>query len=279
MTAVSAIGIILLLAGAFFSTVAAWGIVNFASPIARMHAATKSASLGLALIALGAGIAARSWGLIGIAALVTVFLFVTAPISGHLLGRAAYLAGQAGTLLHDDLAGVEVAPLRVGEPRRGQFSLVRWVGLAIVWMLLWRDISFGTLTRGAVVATAVETVRGSFDRDTTIHPWRLVVFLARYVAMVVTSNLRVAWEVVTPSNTRIREAIVGVPLSASSIDTALLVANAISYAPGTLTVELADDPPVVYVHVLHFTNADDVTDNVAQLERLIARALPHKPPA
>ncbi len=279
MTVTTILGLVLLIIGAVFSLVAAWGVVNFPSPIARMHAATKSASLGLALLSLGAGIAARSWGLIGVASLVTVFLFVTAPISGHLLGRASYLAGQAGPLVHDDLAGVDPAPLHVGELERGRFSLVRWIALAVVWMLLWRDISVGTLGGAAIVATAIEAARSSFDRDTTISPPRFALFLIRYVVMVVTSNLRVAWEVITPSNARIREAIVAVPLRTRSVDTALLVANAISYAPGSLTIELTGDPPVIYVHVLHFTSIEDVTDSVAHLEDLVTQALPQTTPA
>ncbi len=89
------LGSVLMLAGTAFSVLAAWGILDFPSPIARMHAATKSASLGLALLAVGAGVAAGSWPLIGMGTLVGVFMFVTAPIAGHMIGRAAYLAGQA----------------------------------------------------------------------------------------------------------------------------------------------------------------------------------------
>ena len=97
------IGSLVMGAGVLLSVLAAWGILDFPTPLARMHAATKSASLGLALIALGAGIAAGSLALAGIGVLVAGFLFMTAPISGHLLGRSAYLAGQVRTLVHDDL--------------------------------------------------------------------------------------------------------------------------------------------------------------------------------
>jgi multicomponent Na+:H+ antiporter subunit G len=276
MTVTEVIGAVLMSAGTVLSVLAAWGILNFPSPISRLHAATKPASLGLALLALGAGVAAGSWGLIGVAGLITVFLFVTTPISGHLLGRAAYLAGQAGHLVHNDLIRVHPEPLQAGEPVEGGFSITRWAALIAVWMLLWRDVSVGTLIGGIVVATVVETVRRGFGRDTNLQVWGLVVFLARYHGMVLSSNLRVAWEVITPSNEQIREAIVAVPLKTTSIPAALLVANAVSYTPGSLTLELTDHPRVLYVHVLHFTTIEDVQRQVARLERLVSRALPER---
>ncbi len=276
MTVTAVIGTVLMVTGTVVSVLAAWGIVDFPSPISRMHAATKPASLGLALLALGAGLAAGSWRLSGVAGLIAVFLFVTTPISGHMLGRAAYLAGQAGHLVHDDLARAHPEPLRAGDPVRGGFSVTRWAALIAVWMLLWRDVSIGTLIGGTVIAAVVETVRRGFSRDTNLRVWGLVVFLVRYVGMVVSSNLRVAWEVITPSNEKIREAIVAVPLKTTSIPAALLVANAVSYTPGSLTLELTDHPLVLYVHVLHFTTIEDVHHQVAHLERLVSRALPER---
>ena len=75
-----AIGVIVMGAGILVSVLAAYGLIDFPTALSRMHASTKSASLGLALIVLGAGIAAESWELVGLAILVTAFLFVTAPI-------------------------------------------------------------------------------------------------------------------------------------------------------------------------------------------------------
>jgi multicomponent Na+:H+ antiporter subunit G len=276
MSLTETLGAFLLLAGTLFSVLAAWGVVDFPSAIARMHAATKSASLGLALVSLGAGVAAGSWALVGVGALVSIFLFVTAPISGHLLGRAAYHAGQAGELLHDDLAGAEHRPLDIEPLVRRRFSLLRWAGLVAVWMLLWRDVSIGTALGGAVVAGVVEAVHQDLGRRVPIAPVALVRFVARYLGLVVTSNLRVAWEVITPSNEAIREAIVAVPLETRSVRVALVVANAVTYTPGTLTVELAGDPMVLYVHVLHFTTPDEVRGTVHVLEGLVSRALPEE---
>jgi multisubunit Na+/H+ antiporter MnhE subunit len=145
--------------------------------------------------------------------------------------------------------------------------------MVFVWMLLWRDISFGTLMGGALVATSIELLGRQFTNDASLRPLGTIQFLVGYAGLVVTSNLRVAWEVITPSNEQIREAIVAVPLQSSSLAAALLTANAVSYTPGTLTVELAGDPFVLYVHVLHFESVDDVKEDVGKVERQVAKAL------
>jgi monovalent cation/proton antiporter MnhG/PhaG subunit len=268
------IGAALLVFGAALSLLAAAGVVRFPSALARMHAATKSASLGLALLAAGAGIASGSWELIGASLLVTVFLFVTAPISGHLLGRAAYLAGQAGELVHDGFTDAPPDDRAMPTPAEGGFSVLRWVGMAGAWMLLWRDVSIGTAIGGLVVAGVIETWIAGRRGRTRIAPLGAIVFGLRYAGMVVASNLRVAWEVITPDNTDIREAIVAVPLQTRSMRVALLVANAVTFTPGTLTIDLSGEPPVLFVHVLHFESEERVRSTVWELERLAMRALP-----
>jgi monovalent cation/proton antiporter MnhG/PhaG subunit len=266
-------GSVLLISGVVLSLLAAWGLLDFPSPLARMHAATKPASLGLALAAIGAGVAAESPSLVGIGLLVAVFMFLTAPISGHMLGRAAYAAGQVRELVHDDLAAAPERTLSLSTDFRARPSLLRAIPLVIVWVLLWRDASPGVWLGGIAVATLVESVRRSPGSPRVVRPGAFLVFVAAYAWTVILSNVRVAWEVITPRNDQIREAIVAVPLQTNSTAVALLVANAISYTPGSLTIELTQDPLVLYVHVLHFESVAEVQTDVARLERLVAAAL------
>jgi multicomponent Na+:H+ antiporter subunit E len=270
----SGLGALLMIVGTVFSLLAAWGIVDFPTPISRLHAATKSASLGLSMIALGAGVASGSWDLFGVGAMITEFLFVTAPISGHMIGRSAYLAGQQGDLVHDDFFSTTSAPVELGRPRRTGVRVSHWIILVVVWMLLWRDISVGTAIGGALVAVVVETAQRRFPAESRVDLLGFARFLFHYAVMVVASTLRVAWEVITPNNETIREAIVGVELQTRSIDTALLVANAVSFTPGTLTIELTSEPLTIYAHILHFTNPEDVRESIARLEELATRAFP-----
>jgi monovalent cation/proton antiporter MnhG/PhaG subunit len=261
------LGSVLMLAGVALSVLSAFGVWRFPTAIARMHAATKSASLGLALVVLGAGVAASSPGIVGIGALTTALLFLTAPISGHLLGRAAYLSGSEQYQL-DDLADVEPSPLEMDPTGRTDFSVTRWLGLIAVWVLLWRDISIGSVLGGAVVTFFIELTRRSVATPRPVRLGALARFSGYYLAALIRTNARVAWEVATPFQDEIDEAIVGIPLAVESPQAALLVANAVTFTPGTLTIELSGNPVTLYAHVLHFEGQAALRSEISRLEGL-----------
>lgn len=81
---------LLAIAGALLVALAGIGVVRFPDLYARMHAATKATTLGMAMIG-GAAAIAVDGGASKIVVAVIV-LFVTAPSAAHLVGRAAYHA-------------------------------------------------------------------------------------------------------------------------------------------------------------------------------------------
>lgn len=98
---------VLLLLGAVFMLLAAIGLVRMPDVFMRMHSSTKSATLGVGLIMLGVVVHFNDFT-IGVRALsVVVFMFSTAPVAAHMIGRAAYLSGVPlweGTL-SDEMRG------------------------------------------------------------------------------------------------------------------------------------------------------------------------------
>jgi multicomponent Na+:H+ antiporter subunit G len=96
----------LAIAGGLLVVLAGAGVVRFDDVYARMHAATKAATLGLSLIGVSGALAldgGRAKILIAIA-----FIFITAPSAAHLVGRAAYRAEGIEIDLdaRDDLASM-----------------------------------------------------------------------------------------------------------------------------------------------------------------------------
>jgi multicomponent Na+:H+ antiporter subunit G len=80
----------LLVLGAFMMFLTGLGIYRMPDVFTRMHAATKASSLGVALLLLAA-ILVFADPVVLTKALVTIFfIFLTAPVAAHLLGRAAY---------------------------------------------------------------------------------------------------------------------------------------------------------------------------------------------
>ncbi|MEK4250085.1 monovalent cation/H(+) antiporter subunit G [Paenibacillus sp. FSL W7-1287] len=89
------VGIVLF--GAIFCALGAFGLVRLPDVYLRSHAATKSATLGVLCVLLGAFL--YFWLVldhISIKLLLgIVFVFITSPVAGHLNGRAAYRSGVA----------------------------------------------------------------------------------------------------------------------------------------------------------------------------------------
>lgn len=79
-----------LLLGTFLMAVTGLGLVRMPDVFTRMHAATKSASLGVAFLLVAAALVFRDLGVVTKATVTIAFIFLTAPVAAHLLGRAAY---------------------------------------------------------------------------------------------------------------------------------------------------------------------------------------------
>lgn len=85
--------------GVIFTIVTMIGVLRLPDVYTRAHAASKSATLGVLSILLG--VFFHFWlkeGHFSIQLLLGIlFLFITSPIGGHLMGRAAYMSGVKPT--------------------------------------------------------------------------------------------------------------------------------------------------------------------------------------
>lgn len=79
----------LLLVGSFFILVGAVGLVRLPDFFMRLHGPTKATTLGVGGMLLASILHSLDGGLSLRELLVTLFLFVTAPVSAHLLAKAA----------------------------------------------------------------------------------------------------------------------------------------------------------------------------------------------
>lgn len=80
----------LLVIGGVFALVGALGLVRFPDFFMRLHAPTKATTLGVGGVLLASLLLAWATGSFGVhELLITLFLFVTAPVSASLMAQAA----------------------------------------------------------------------------------------------------------------------------------------------------------------------------------------------
>lgn len=98
---------ILIIIGIFFSLLGAIGLVRLPDIYARIHAATKSATLGIAFLVFATFL--YFWVVeaefIGKILLAILFVFLTAPVGAQIISRSAHRTGVPlwNKSIHDDL--------------------------------------------------------------------------------------------------------------------------------------------------------------------------------
>lgn len=81
---------IVLTLGAGFMLIAAIGVWRMPDTFRRLHCSTKSATLGVILMLVGAALALGTTGAWVRAVAAALFFLLTAPVGGHALGRAVW---------------------------------------------------------------------------------------------------------------------------------------------------------------------------------------------
>lgn len=84
---------ILLCAGTLFILIASVGIVRMPDLYTRMHAATKAGTVGVASLLLALVLAIPDTTVISRTLGTMLFIFLTAPVGAHLLGKAMRQSG------------------------------------------------------------------------------------------------------------------------------------------------------------------------------------------
>ncbi len=98
------------LTGAVFSLLAAIGVLRMPDVFTRMQTSTKASTLGIGCLLIGAALQFGDLSSVIWLAIIGAFVFLTTPVSAHVIARASYVAGVAlwsGTVVderHNDTA-------------------------------------------------------------------------------------------------------------------------------------------------------------------------------
>ena len=82
-----------ILFGSAFILISAIGLIKMPDIFLRMSATTKAVTFGVSFVLIGAAIFFGDIGTITRSFVIILFLFLTAPVAAHMIGRAAYFDG------------------------------------------------------------------------------------------------------------------------------------------------------------------------------------------
>jgi multicomponent K+:H+ antiporter subunit G len=88
---IEVISMVFVVLGASFALIGSIGLLRFPDVFTRLHGPTKATTLGVGGVLLGTVVYLLAQGEVGVIRelLVTVFLFLTAPVSAHLIAKVA----------------------------------------------------------------------------------------------------------------------------------------------------------------------------------------------
>ena len=143
--------------------------------------------------------------------------------------------------------------------------------LALAWSFAIGEVTVWRLVQGFILGyLALALTARALGVDVYTRKIVAIVRLAFFfLGELITANLKVAFDVVTPTH-YMRPGVIGIPLDASSDVEITLLGNLISLTPGTLTIDVSEDRKTIFIHSMYIEDVDEVRRKIKSgLERRI----------
>lgn len=134
------------------------------------------------------------------------------------------------------------------------------LALALAWVGMTGALNASNVIVGFIVGYVVLLIlQGPLAmRGHLFRVQRAVELMGFFVWELLLANLRVAWDVVTPTHL-MRPGVIAVPLDARDDLEILILANMVSLTPGTLSLDVSDDRTVLYIHAMYLHDRERIT--------------------
>jgi multicomponent Na+:H+ antiporter subunit E len=150
--------------------------------------------------------------------------------------------------------------------------------LVVLWILAWGQLTLANVLSGVIVAAVVLVAfpRHRPERSLRFSP-KGIARLARYVAnQLITSNIVMARQILRPDTAR-RPGVLAHQLERPSAHVATVMSGVIALSPGTMTIDVAGDSSVIYVHFYELEDVDAARAYLVRLEHLVTSAIAARP--
>lgn len=147
------------------------------------------------------------------------------------------------------------------------------IGLIVLWMMLWQEVSLLSIASGLVVSILAMRIfyLPPVELANRFNPLRALQYLGYFLWHLMLASWQVAWLAVRPGPPP-ATAIIGTRLRTSSDFILTMVGLTISLIPGSLVAEVDRFSSTLYLHVLNTPTEREIRqmrENVRKIERLL----------
>ncbi len=157
------------------------------------------------------------------------------------------------------------------------------LGLTLIWVLLWGELTVGNALAGAALATLILVVfpLPPLAVGLTVRPVATLVLFGRFAYDVLVASVQVAWLAVRPGHTP-RGVVVDLRLRSRNELFQTVTAEMVALVPGTVVIDLDSPNGVLTLHALDVSTraeAERVRRHVLAQEARVIRAFDRDPGA
>lgn len=130
--------------------------------------------------------------------------------------------------------------------------------LAFIWAAINGTFSIASVLIGFLLGYIVIWIASPVIDHDDYHRklWLIVALIFYFIKELFISSLRVAKDVLTPGEFRMKSGIVALPLEVKSDFAITFLANMISLTPGTLSLDVSEDRSKLFIHAMYIDNGD-----------------------
>jgi len=144
--------------------------------------------------------------------------------------------------------------------------------LALIWAALIGEFSLEILLAGYILGYLTLYVTRGVTGETTYFTCaaRVIRFLFYFLWEMFIANLRVARDVLRPGPLRMQPRVIAIPLDRKHDVAVTLLGNVMSLTPGTLTLDVAEDRGMLFIHAMHSPDREETLQQIKDgFERIV----------
>ena len=149
------------------------------------------------------------------------------------------------------------------------------VALALSWGALTGSFDPANLLIGFVLGYGALFIirRALSPSDYFVKVWQVIRFMLFFLKELLSANLRVAYDVLTPGF-HMQPRVIGVPLETQTDAEIMALTYFINLTPGSVVLDISTDRSTLFVHVMYAPDADAMRREIKERgERRILRLM------